>query len=136
MDTYSYTGNNVPLDVNSAILYAIKQLKEYDDNLEKGILLPKSPYHDFIVMETSDGKIIEIPYDVQQEAISKWEIIKVEMLYEKEKKQLENNIINLSKQLENDIVENFESNSGSNYILFLLIGAIIVVTIYLYQKKN
>lgn len=136
MESYSYTGMNLPIDINTTILYVIKQLKEFDDNLEKGILLPKSPYHDIVVMETGNGKLIEIPNEIKQQAIQKWEIIKAETVYEKQKKNIEDKIIQLSNKLNEDTVENFDNYSYNyGYAFAIIIVIIIIIGFTIYQKK-
>lgn len=139
MDNYNYTGANIPIDINIVISYTIKQLKEYDDKLSQGILLSKSPYNDKIIMKMENDKIIEVPYEVQQEAIKKWEIIKAESEYEMEKKSLEERIESISNQLNDELTENFEDAETSTYsfiIKFIAIILIVGIALYFFYKQK
>ena len=142
MQSYNYTGANIPIDLNTAIIYVIKLLKEYDENLAKGILIKNSPYNDKITMKMDDNNIIEIPYEIQREAIKKWEIMKVQVEYDKEKKTIEERILSLSDEL-NNMVESFDNDNNEDhtfdnyfYIKIFVIILIIGIGIYLYTKKS
>lgn len=62
-----YTAENLPMDVRNAILYAMNTLKNYDEMLNRTSTY--SPYKDIIYMPTEEGKMIEIPEEIKQEAI-------------------------------------------------------------------
>ena len=142
MQSYNYTGVNVPIDLNSTLIYVIKLLKEYDENLSKGIVNKNSPYNDKISMKIDNDNVVEVPYDIQREAIKKWEIMKAQSEYEKEKKTIEEKILSLSDELNDTFSENFSDNDNENdnydYSFILKILAIIIIVgigIYFYTKK-
>ena len=131
MEAYSYTGNDIPIDINLMTLYVIDLLKKYDENIKKDPTSKSSPYEDKITMKTKDEKYIEIPNDVQQEAINKWKIIKIDMEYDTKKKKIEEKITKLSNSLNNE-------DSNDSTILYMIKIILIVLTIigifYLYNN--
>lgn len=137
--------NYISIDHNKAIIYVIKLLKQFDDNLEKGELSDESyPYHDNIYMKTDNG-YVEIPHEIINEAKKKWEIIKANISYNNQKKNIEDKIKELSNKLNeqlneksniihsNNIYESFY-NKYFNYIFIIIIIIIIIIGIVIYKK--
>lgn len=77
------------VNMDKTLTYIVGLLEKYDKNLEKGIVEEISPYYDKIYMEGNNKKTIEIPYDVQQEAIKIWNVKKLHASYEKEKHSIQ-----------------------------------------------
>lgn len=63
------------ININNTIKYVIGELEKYDNDLAKGIIQMESPYTNTMYMEI-DGKTIMIPYEIQYEAIYKWNVYK------------------------------------------------------------
>lgn len=131
------------VNMNQTLSYVIGLLEKYDKNLEKGIIEGISPYYDKIYMQGNNNKTIEVPYDVQQEAIKIWNVKKLYISYEKEKHNIQNEMDVLEKELnqindektedENDI---HTDNNISVYILFVIIVLLILGFGYYLYKKN
>lgn len=60
--------NQIPVDKNLAMLYVVKLLDEYDQNINTSSF---NPYTDKIIMKISDEQHIEIPQNVVMEVINK-----------------------------------------------------------------
>src|SRR4051812_30331407 len=69
---FQYTGKNIPLRLDKCINFVSLKLQEYDYALENGKKIGDSPYHNKIVMSTEDGKFVEIPTEIQNEAVKLW----------------------------------------------------------------
>ena len=74
---YKNIKNKIPVEYNKLFNYVTKKLKEYDlskvyndtDVDEKKKL---NPYYDPLFMKLENGKYIEIPLEIQEDAINKW----------------------------------------------------------------
>lgn len=157
MEQYKYAEQKIPTDTNKMILQVTNLLKKYDEDAEKGIISKLQPYTDKLIIKIDEkGTTIEIPNDIQQEAIKKWKIIKEDLVYEKKKKEIEDNIIKLSNSLSDEYLQstnknkninrnrskpknskkknNKKDNSGISYIKIFLIIIIIIGIIIGYAK--
>ena len=126
------------VDMDMTLAYVTGLLEKYDRDLEKGILGDQTPYYDKIYMQGKYGKTIEIPYDVQQEAIKIWNIKKLHNNYVDEKKSIEKEISIISQQLDQLDVEE-DSPDEENYTYILIAIIIIMITcigIYFYKKQQ
>lgn len=74
MEQFEYTGKNMPVDIDLLVNHAVKLMKEYDDtmNNRNDRHLLKSPYADKIQMQVDANTTIEIPSEIQNQAIQKW----------------------------------------------------------------
>lgn len=74
MEQFEYTGKNMPVDIDLLVNHAMKLMKEYDDKTNDGVELHllKSPYADKIQMQVDENTTIEIPSEIQNQAIQKW----------------------------------------------------------------
>lgn len=69
---YVRTGNDILLDQPELEKYVAQLLQEYDANPQS----IKSPYTEAIIYKMDDGRFIEIPEDLQNSVISKWNAVK------------------------------------------------------------
>lgn len=66
--SYQITGNKIPISKEELINYTHKQLSLYD----AGKMQDANPYSQPIVYITKEGKMIQVPQEIQKEAISSW----------------------------------------------------------------
>lgn len=124
------------LNIDASISYIMGLLEIYDDNLKNGKIEGTSPYYDKIFMEGKNSKTIEIPYDVQQEAIKKWNVKKMQNNYEQKKTSINNEIKILAKQLKQLDDEEIESdgiNQNIYVIIIIIMTLVIGFVMYLYS---
>lgn len=66
---YTKTGNSIPININEATIYIEQKLEEYE-------MLPNKeqnyPFNKAIIYKTSDGKLVEIPKEIQDKIINEW----------------------------------------------------------------
>lgn len=125
------------VDINSTLAYVLKLLEKYDKNLEKGIIDDISPYYDKIFMQGYGNKTIEVPYDVQQEAIKKWNVQKLQISYGQEKNKIEKELYILNKQLEELNEDSEEDDSDEKNYMYILVVLIVILIVgfgmYMYR---
>jgi hypothetical protein len=114
---YEYTGKSLPQTLEKCISFVIETLRKYDENINNNIHVDKSPYNSKIIMETKEGKYIEIPMEVQNEAIQKW-------LYEKE------NPKNIANQPKLSIKQKKQQESSYDILLIILVILMLIFCIY------
>ena len=135
------------VNMDKTLSYIVNLLETYDKNMEKGIVGDTSPYYDKIYMQGEKNKTIEVPYDVQQEAIKIWNVKKLNSSYEKEKHNIQKEINILGEELEKlntnsvhkdnmeiDIDENIDNDNI--YIYTLIIAMLIIIIGFLYYLYN
>src|SRR5689334_21468905 len=66
--SYKQTGNKVPVTREELINYTHKQIHAYD----VGKLKDMNPYTEPIIYVTKDGKMIQVPQEIQKEAVASW----------------------------------------------------------------
>lgn len=66
--SYKNTGNKIPVTREELINYMNKQLAAYDS----GKLQNPNPYTEQVIYITKDKKMIQIPQDIQREAVALW----------------------------------------------------------------
>ena len=70
MENYMMTGNNVPINKSELVAHVKLQLEEYT----KAPVKPNfNPFENPIIYKTSDGKMIQIPQDIQMNVIKEWQ---------------------------------------------------------------
>lgn len=69
---FEYTGKSKPITLERCIKYVMDRLREYDTDMGKKSGIKESPYNSKIIMEVEKGKFVEIPNEVQNEAVRKW----------------------------------------------------------------
>jgi hypothetical protein len=127
MDTYEYTGKNMPLTLEKCINYVTSKLREYDNALANNMKIGKSPYNDKIIMPIND-KFVEIPAEAQNEAIKLWLAKKDEISDDSDEEE-----VVIKKKYKK------EKNKDSDYILYIILICLILMTFgfyYLSKLKN
>ncbi|ARF11545.1 hypothetical protein Klosneuvirus_1_402 [Klosneuvirus KNV1] len=66
--SYKQTGNKIPVTKDELINYIHEQLTFYD----VGKLKDMNPYTQPIIYITKEGKMIQVPQEIQQEAVASW----------------------------------------------------------------
>lgn len=133
MENYKYTGKNIPLQLDTGINYVIEKLKAYDNALATNpdlITRSDSPYNHKIIMKTNEGKYIEIPTEVQREAIKKWMIMKSPQ----SNKELIDDTTDTDSEIEVEVKKKKKSKLDSmfNNTLFIILLFIIAIVCGLY----
>lgn len=71
--SFRQTGNKIAVTGQELIAYVKQQLANYDGSISKNKSLPKSnPYTHPIIYKTQNGKMIQVPEEIQKQAISSW----------------------------------------------------------------
>lgn len=117
------------IDVDTMINYVINLLKQYDKNVKMDIQNKFSPYRDKIIMEYNNRKI-EIPREIQNSAINKWDEINTNKIFQNKKIQLEKKIEKLEKKI---IEQDKNINTDYSYYYAIAVFFIIIVAYYLYR---
>ena len=131
---------NIPVDTETLMKHVMKLLDNYDSELARGIKVEKSPYNDTIQMMMGNGSVIEIPHELQREAIQKWNVIN-SYNYEQRKQELENKLNKLASEYQG--IKKPDEKSGKSekldkspidYKLYALIAVIIAILFYVSRK--
>ena len=70
---YRKTGSDINLPVDILINFVMEKCKEYDTLIEVTQSRPiQSPYSDPVIFTTDEGKTVQVPDYVQQQAIQQW----------------------------------------------------------------
>ena len=69
---YKMTGNNIPINEQEILSFVKAQLEEYNKLIKDSIKPDFDPINNPIIYKTSDGKIIQVPKETQNKAISEW----------------------------------------------------------------
>ena len=109
--SYQITGNKIPVTKDELIIYMKEQLSAFDSGMSKNT----NPYTDAIIYNTKDGKMIQIPQEIQKEAITLWN--------QQPKK------FNLPMN-END------DNDKPDYITIGILILAVILAIYLFNKSG
>jgi len=145
-DGYRHTGTSYPINPDILQEYVTQQLAIYDQGTKDGNPDDFSPYRDPILYQTEDGKVVQIPQDVQVKAINEWL---------QQKQQLQNphpipdevqqrdpnlmprqhpyNMNNVYEPMENYQEEYEEEGLSRNKMI--LIGLLVAAGGYFYYKK-
>ena len=117
MAEFMYTGNQIEIDPKATTLYVISLLNDYDMKASKGIQTNYNPYNDTIHMTLENEKKIEVPKDIQINAINKWNLMNEEKQH---------------NQNENDVdLESNTSNMSMSVVHMILFVIVIVFALYL-----
>lgn len=83
-DDFVPTGNNVPVSAEDLVKYVHMELDRYDNLVQMAGSVPQySPYTHPIIFTTEDGKQVQIPENIQQEAVKVWNDFKGKQISEK-----------------------------------------------------
>lgn len=70
---YKQTGNQINIPVDEMVNFVQEKLYEYDELLKATQTVPQSsPYNDPIYYTTQEGKMVQIPDYIQQQAVSQY----------------------------------------------------------------
>jgi len=136
-----YTGQNIPVNTQLLMSFVMTKLNEYDEQLNNGTTI-KSPYADKIQMELDNGVTIEIPPDVQNQAIQQWIISKEQPLNKQtiaNGKMINSSTIQIkpsnNEKIKNKQKKSENKNAISSYLFGFIVGIIIAYIIYLLIEK-
>lgn len=74
---YKQTGKQINIPLDEMINYTIEKLEQYDREMNMNHSVPRdSPYDSPIIYKTKQGKHVEIPKHVQEQAILKFKEMK------------------------------------------------------------
>jgi len=74
---YKETGNKIPLQVDELSSYVMDKLKQFDALVKTtGGKPEQNPYNDPIIYITSEGKTVQIPTEIQRNAVNQWNDMK------------------------------------------------------------
>lgn len=125
VNNYQYTGNSVPISALDTSAHVIALLEDYDRRMNEGINPSINPYKDRIVMTTQEGRMIEIPQDIQEDAIQQW-------VGRSQTRRGRTKGLNTDRDMQN-MKESFLLRAGK----IVGIGIILIVIIYLlFQSRN
>lgn len=110
---FENTGNQIPLKVDELINFVHQRLEQYDNLIETTQGQPTySPYKDKIIYTSPEGRMVQIPQDVQKKAIDSWKKIKTQLKssqdLEKQKMMNEQERLGISQYQNN--YSNFNNN--------------------------
>jgi hypothetical protein len=70
---FEKTGKTYPVTIDELVAHTKTKLAEYDELVKRTGAFPvKSPYTDPIIYTTSEGKLVQVPDYIQQEAITEY----------------------------------------------------------------
>ncbi len=68
-----FTGNNIPVNINQLVDHVHQELERHDDLVRMTNNEPNySPYTNPILFTTGEGQQVQVPQDIQQQAIKMW----------------------------------------------------------------
>ena len=70
--SYKLTGNSIPVSLYELIKYTKALLFKYDRFIKKGLTPKHCPYTEPIIYTLSNGKQIQVPKEIQMNAIKEW----------------------------------------------------------------
>jgi predicted nucleic acid-binding Zn ribbon protein len=130
MDGYEYSGNNVPLNVEKTIEYVFEILKEYEMAINKGEKVEINPYINKIYIPMENEKVIEVPQEIQYEAIRKWNLEKNKI------KNVKSPVSEKSEKKNKNKHKKKKNKNKSNYLWLLILLVIIVIAFLIYRYKK
>jgi hypothetical protein len=138
---YKETGNKYPIPVNELLAYAQEKLQEFDMMVEATKTQPStSPYTDPIIYATGEGKLVQIPEYIQEQAIQLWNNQKqglTDVSNNAFNEELSNNDIDiLSEDIEGIYDTESKKDKGNNYILYLVIVVLLAILAYISFGKK
>ena len=140
---YQPTGNNINLRMDELVDFVLEKLEQYEYIVKATQTVPSfSPYKDPIIYTTKEGKTVQIPEYVHQEAIKIWNQKKNKSINEDSVQDIQElpiyesgdnykNQLNYKRKKEIGIEEN-----DSNFRYFILILLFVGILVYFYNKKK
>jgi hypothetical protein len=109
---YMLTGNQIPINIPVLIDYVIEKLKKYDSLLEVGQVMQESPYNSPIVYTLEDTRKIEIPQEIQKNAIAKY--LEYKDMHIDQNKRHEENITIINNSNYNSTKQHYSKSQNKN----------------------
>lgn len=134
---YKETGNKVPLPLDELLNYAQEKLHEYDRMVEATQSKPSnSPYNDPIIYITKEGKLVQIPKYIQQQAIELWNNTKKKLTNFMNQPEIEySEDLPVSKKFEEEEEEK-KGNNTWKYVLCVIVTILILISAYVMMKEK
>lgn len=115
-------GGNIPIQKEKMMNYIIEKLYEYDQYVVKNNNVPQfSPYVHPIIFPIDEEKTVQVPQEIQEEAIAFWT---------EKKNDLESIHPETEELGEIDLIEDKKKDNNWIYILAVLIFIVILAGIY------
>jgi len=114
---FENTGNQIPLKVDELVNFVHERLNQYDNLVETTQGQPTySPYREPIIYTSPEGKMVQIPKEVQKKAIDSWKNRKTQLKgsqdLEKQRMMIEQERLGIS-QYQN----NYSDFNSSNLLI-------------------
>jgi hypothetical protein len=130
---YKTTGVQIPITRDELFYGVIDQLRKYDDLMRNKQSVQYDPYQEPILYTTSNGQSVQVPTQIQQEAIQDW--IQQRQILD-EARQQEHTRLKQSVSLQESKPKRplKSKSSSSSYVLWIFIGIVIIYLIYTHKK--
>jgi hypothetical protein len=114
MKKYKKTGKNIEVNKDELIQIVLDKVANYDNLVNSGDLSPNlpSPYDEPIFTKVSNGKLVQIPPDIQKEAITYW-MNTINNMYETENNNNEEQENRIDHQ--NNYQDNYQETNTIRY---------------------
>jgi len=133
---YKCTGNSHPVNKNQLLQSVFDAIDEFENDPDNQNIL--NPYEESVIVKLNNGKIIQVPSEIQNEAIEKWVESNNNNIYVAKNGNPSDDIldhpIHINKKPQIIVnPNNYVSESGSLKYILLVIA--ITITIYAFSKK-
>lgn len=146
---YKTTGAQIPITKDELLYGVIDQLRQYDDLARRNQPTTHNPYQEPILYTTSNGQSVQVPSQIQQEAIQDW--VQQRQILDQARQQ-ENTRLKQTQPPTQESKSKPQSlslpprtkplpsqpqssqSSSSSYVLWILIGIVIIYLIYTHKK--
>jgi len=126
-EDFEYSGNNLPINLNDTSLYVMALLNDYDKRMKNGDVPKINPYKDRLVMQMENGKFVEVPYEIQSEAVKKWLATPIKGEQNRHTGQLDT---------DDELADDIDDSFLSNIIKVIIVLAIVVLIVYFVSLSN
>ena len=146
---YKETGNKVPLPMDELINFAQEKLQDFDRLVEATQSRPeRSPYNSPIIYTTKEGKLVQIPEYIQQQAVNLWSSAKKGLTqdltnrFDRRNYQEEEELPPLSedpedyKKFEEGEHKDTEEGNTWKYVLCFIITILILISSYVMMNEK
>jgi len=135
---YQYTGKSHPVNKNQLIQSVFDAIDEFENEPDDQNIL--NPYQEPVVVKLTDGKIIQVPSEIQNEAIEKWARRNENNIYVAENGDpLDDTMdrpIHSNKPSPSQLIEKYDDRTtdGDN-LKYIILVAVVAITVYALAKK-
>lgn len=142
---YQYTGKSHPVDKNQLIRSVYDAIDEFEADRNK-----LNPFEEAVVVKLPDGKIIQVPSEIQNEALGKWATQNGKEMTVRQNNGQPNNVENNGppnnveeSPYHNDRRTPIPSKKNDNYgdmcngsfLKYIILILMIMLTLYILTKK-